>query len=183
MAGTSSRDDMIWIAGGTFRMGSADFYPEERPGPRGHRRWLLDRPLRCHQRAVRAIRRGDRLRDLGRAPAQSRGLPRRATGESRPGFDGLPEANGAGRSAQLRQLVGVGARRELASSEGPAQLARRAGAAPGGPRRVRGRRSLRALGGQRAADRGRVGVCRRAADSMARRSPGATRNSPMARPW
>ncbi len=30
-AGTSSRDDMIWIAGGTFRMGSAEFYPEERP--------------------------------------------------------------------------------------------------------------------------------------------------------
>jgi len=30
-AGTPSRDDMIWIAGGTFRMGSAEFYPEERP--------------------------------------------------------------------------------------------------------------------------------------------------------
>ena len=23
--------DMMWIPGGTFRMGSADFYPEERP--------------------------------------------------------------------------------------------------------------------------------------------------------
>ena len=23
--------DMVWIAGGTFRMGSGDFYPEERP--------------------------------------------------------------------------------------------------------------------------------------------------------
>ncbi|MGO9143841.1 MAG: SUMF1/EgtB/PvdO family nonheme iron enzyme, partial [Streptosporangiaceae bacterium] len=25
------RLDMAWIPGGTFRMGSADFYPEERP--------------------------------------------------------------------------------------------------------------------------------------------------------
>ena len=23
--------EMVWIPGGTFRMGSADFYPEERP--------------------------------------------------------------------------------------------------------------------------------------------------------
>jgi formylglycine-generating enzyme required for sulfatase activity len=27
----SPHPDMIWISGGTFRMGSEDFYPEERP--------------------------------------------------------------------------------------------------------------------------------------------------------
>ena len=29
--GDSPHPDMIWIPGGTFRMGSGDFYPEERP--------------------------------------------------------------------------------------------------------------------------------------------------------
>jgi formylglycine-generating enzyme len=30
-AGPPGTGDMVWIAGGTFRMGSEDFYPEERP--------------------------------------------------------------------------------------------------------------------------------------------------------
>src|SRR5688572_22640595 len=29
--GTPPARDMVWIPGGTFRMGSDDFYPEERP--------------------------------------------------------------------------------------------------------------------------------------------------------
>ena len=28
---TQAPPDMVWIPGGTFRMGSEDFYPEERP--------------------------------------------------------------------------------------------------------------------------------------------------------
>jgi sulfatase modifying factor 1 len=31
IAQTQAPPDMIWIPGGTFRMGSANFYPEERP--------------------------------------------------------------------------------------------------------------------------------------------------------
>ena len=30
-SGDLSHQDMIWIPGGTFRMGSEDFYPDERP--------------------------------------------------------------------------------------------------------------------------------------------------------
>ena len=44
-AGASTRDqrpDMTWIPAGTFRMGSADFYPEERPV---HRVTVAERPL------------------------------------------------------------------------------------------------------------------------------------------
>ena len=33
---------VIWILGGTFRMGSDKHYPEESAGPSRHRRWFLD---------------------------------------------------------------------------------------------------------------------------------------------
>ena len=35
--------DMVWIPGGTFRMGSDKHYPEERPRAPRHRRRVLDR--------------------------------------------------------------------------------------------------------------------------------------------
>ena len=38
--------NMIWIPGGTFRMGSDKHYPEEAPAPQRHGRRLLDRPQR-----------------------------------------------------------------------------------------------------------------------------------------
>src|SRR5580704_4625059 len=31
LTGNASHAEMLWIPGGTFRMGSEDFYPEERP--------------------------------------------------------------------------------------------------------------------------------------------------------
>ena len=48
---------------------------------------------------------------------------------------------------------------------------------PGRPRRLRGRRGVRRLGGQGAADRGRVGVRRARRPRGRRRSPGATSTS------
>jgi arylsulfatase A-like enzyme len=65
-----------------------------------------------------------------------------------------------GRSPQLRQLVGLGTRNELAPPTWTPQLAQGSRAAPGGSRRLRGCRGLRALGGQRSADGSRVGVRR-----------------------
>ena len=35
-------ENMVWIPGGTFLMGSDKHYPEEAPAHRGDRRWLLD---------------------------------------------------------------------------------------------------------------------------------------------
>ena len=34
MTRSSGFEDMAWVPGGTFLMGSADFYPEERPAHR-----------------------------------------------------------------------------------------------------------------------------------------------------
>ncbi len=127
-------------------------------GPRGHGRWLLDGSLHRDQRAVRALRCRHRIRHPGRAAAATRGLPWRAARESGAGFDGVPEAQGTRRSAQLRQLVGMDAGRELAPSLGSTQFSRRSRSAPGRARRLRGRRGVRALGQQGTAHRSRVGT-------------------------
>lgn len=62
-------EHMAWIPGGTFRMVFDAFYPEERPAHwvsvAGF--WMDRHPVTNAE--FRPLRRGDRLRDLGRAPA------------------------------------------------------------------------------------------------------------------
>ena len=81
-------EGMVWIPGGEFSMGAAD-PPTSACGLRRHgrraagsprlRRRLLDGRDRGHQRPVRALRRGDRLRDDRRADADApRTFPDRA---------------------------------------------------------------------------------------------------------
>ena len=57
------RDGMAWIPGGTFAMGSEEFYPEERPvhevAVEGF--WIDERPVTVAR--VPPLRQGDRLRD------------------------------------------------------------------------------------------------------------------------
>ena len=71
-------DDMVWIPGGTFRMGSDHHYPEEAPVHRvsvdGF--WIDRTPVTNRQ--FKAIRQGDRSQDLRRDPARSERLSRRA---------------------------------------------------------------------------------------------------------
>ncbi len=83
-------------------------------------------------------------------------------------------------SPRLHELVAVRARRRLASSVRPGQLARRPRASSGRARDVRRRRGVRAVGGQGAADRSRVGV--RRARRARRRGVRVGRRVPAGRP-
>ena len=75
--------DMVWIPGGTFRMGSDDFYPEERPVHEvtvdGF--WMDDHPVTVAE--FRRFVEGDRLRDRRRAAARPGRLPGRRSGAAR----------------------------------------------------------------------------------------------------
>ena len=81
---------MVWIPGGEFSMGATIRAHGARrprrdgrraPDPPRRRRRVLDGRHRGHQRAVRALREGDQLRDRRREEADARGVPRRAGGE------------------------------------------------------------------------------------------------------
>ena len=150
---------MVWIPGGTFRMGSEKFYPEERPvhdvtvdG------FWMDRSTVTNEQFARFVEATGYV-TLAERPPNPADFPGAPPENLVPGSMVFQKTRRAGRPAQLRQLVGVGAWRRLAPSD-RVRTARSTGLskASGRPRRVRGRRSLRALGGQRAADRGRVGV-------------------------
>ena len=174
---TTPLKGMTWIPGGAFAMGSDAFYPEERPVRRVEVEgfWIDRQPVTVG--AVRALRRRDGIRDRGRAPARPRRLPRRRPGRARararscstrpPGPVDLGDVR-----SWWRYVPGAfwrAARR--------ARLERRgAPAPPGHPRRLRGRRRLRGLGGQGAADRGRVGARGPRRPGGRRSSRGATRS-------
>ena len=106
----SHRPDMVWIPRGTFRMGSADFYPEERPvhdvtvdG------FWMDRYAVTNEEFARFVR-GDRPCDGRRTRTEPGGFPRRPAGESHSWFHGLPEANGSGGSRATTPTGGRGCR-------------------------------------------------------------------------
>ena len=66
-------------------MGSAEFYPDETPVHERTVDELRDRRAPGDERAVRRVRRGDRLRDGRRAPPRPGGLPRRRPARPRAG--------------------------------------------------------------------------------------------------
>ena len=59
---------MVWISGGTFRMGSDAHYVEERPAHNVSVDGFLDRSPSGHERRIRPVRRGKRPRHLCRDP-------------------------------------------------------------------------------------------------------------------
>ena len=119
--------DMVWIPGGTFRMGSDEHYPEERPGASRLGRRVLDGPLSGHQRAVRAVRRGDRPRDLRGDPARPGATIRaRCRDMLYAGSLVFVQPDGPVDLRDLGELVDVHARRRLAASARPASSHRRA---------------------------------------------------------
>ena len=126
----------------------------------GARGRLLDGPLPGHERALPAVRGGDRPRHVRRDPARSGGLSRRAAGDAYAGS--LVFVKPAG-PVDLRDIANWwqfmrGA--DWRHPQGPRSSIDGLRAAPRRPRDLRRRGGVRALGGQGAAHRGRVGVRR-----------------------
>ena len=131
-------------------------FPADPPRLRGR---LLDGQDRGHQRAVRRIREGHRLRDRCRANAAGGGFPRGAARESRRGLGGVFASRPSRAAERSLSVVVVREGRKLAPSARPGQFDRRERAVPGSARRVRRRARLRKGGRQACTHRSGVGVC------------------------
>ena len=151
--------DMVWIPGGTFRMGSDHHYPEEAPAPPRARRRILDRSHARHQPPVPPFRRGDRLRDLRRDRARPEGLSRRAAAHAaRPARWCSRRRGGRSICATSRTGGTFSSAPTGAGRTGRGSSIDGHGRPSGRARRVRRCRGVRRMGGQGAADGSRVGV-------------------------
>ena len=175
---------MRWIPGGTFAMGSEDFYPEERPVHRvsvdGF--WMDETPVTAAQ--FRRFVRGDRRMPRWPSDLSTRALYPDADPELLvPGS--LVFRSSAGPvdlndhrnwweyvpGALWKRPGGTRARRSTVAT--PSRRARR----------VRGRRGVRDVGGKGACRPRLNGSSPHAAASRVRRSPGETSTSRRARRW
>ena len=168
-------EGMLYVPGGTFRMGSDRHYPEEAPSPSRHRGWVLDRPDAGHQPPIPRIRQRDRLRHFRRIDARGEGLSERVYR-----ICSRPARWSSRRPRQAVDLrywgewwtfkFGANWRRPY----GRAQQYPRARRPSGRSRRLPRRRSLCQMGRQGIADRGRMGVRRARRTWTTPNSPGAT---------
>ena len=150
---------MIRIPAGTFLMGSNDFYPEEGPVHEVRVDRVRAGSASGDQRAVRGLRRGERLRHGRRAaidPADLSGID--VSGYSRAGWS----------SRVLRDLStfrtgapgGPGARGRAGAALSVSTRRSRTRTAPGRAGELRGCGRLRGVGRGATSDGGRVGVRR-----------------------
>ena len=110
---------------------------------------ILDGPVSGDQRALRQVRRRDRTRHARRdRPPNPTQYPGALPHMLYAGSLVFVQPDGPVDRAQHRQLVDVQARRRLAASTGPRQLARRARAPSGRARRVRRCRAFAAWEGK-----------------------------------
>ena len=152
--------DMIRIPGGTFRMGSDRHYPDEAPSHTRHGRRILDRSHAGHQCAVPRLRGGDQLRDLGGDRARSQGLSRRPAEDAQGRRAGVHAARQGRRPRRLQPVVALHLRRHVAAALRQRQPHRRTGRSSRRAGGVQGRRGLRQVGRQGAADRSGMGIRR-----------------------
>ena len=172
---------MVWIPGGTFRMGSDEHYPEERPvhevAVDGF--WMDDHPVTVAE--FRRFVKATGLRHGGRAAARPGRLPGRRSGAAR--ARARWSSSATPRPVDLRrvpQLVALRARRTVAAPEGP-------GSAPSAATATRSPRSPTRT--RPPTRRGRARSCRPrpngssppGAGSTARSTPGATSSRPKGR--
>ena len=158
MSIASGEKGMVRVHGGSFRMGSTDFYPEEAPvrevevDP-----FLIDR----HQVTVREF---DRFVaetgyvTLAERPLDSADYPDADPALLVPGSLVFQPARGPVPLRRRHRLVGIRPGCELAPSRGPGQRRRRPLPPPRYPGCVRGRAGLRRLGREGAPDGSGVGV-------------------------
>ena len=171
--------EMVWIEGGTFRMGSDRHYPEEAPAHQRARRRLLDRSHAGHQSGVpRFVKATDS--HVCRDPARPAGLSGRAAGDAHPAR--WCSARRAGGPAELRSGGRSGSART-----GAIRTARAARSAAWTTIRSctsRTRTPRPTPGGRARSCRPKPsGSSRRAAGSTAPSSPGATSSRPAAGRW
>ena len=151
--------DLVFVAGGTSRMGSEALPGRGAGSPRC--RWrLLDRPYAGNQSAVPEIRQRNRPRHVRGDTARREGLSGRASANAESGLPGFHLAETSGRSARLVAMVDVQGRRQLAPALRTAQLDQWPRRSSGRPHRLPRCGGLREMGGQGIADRSRMGVCR-----------------------
>ena len=105
-------------------------------GPRGRGRRLLDRSSRGHERPVRALRRGHRLRHARRAGARPQGPPGRAARAAGAGRGRVHAARRSAEPGRRQPVVALRAGRRLAPSARSRQLDRRRGQPAGRQRRL-----------------------------------------------
>ena len=156
----SQADGMLYVPGGTFRMGSDRHYPEEAPVHRvtvdGF--WIDRTPVTNRQ-----------FRDFVNATGYVTFAELTPDAKDYPGA--LPHMLKAGslvftppqagrRSAALGRMVALQVRRQLATALWPPQQHQRARRSPGRACRLSRRRGLCAMGGQGIADRSRMGIRR-----------------------
>ena len=103
----SDYPNMIWIPGGTFRMGSDKHYPEEAPAHRVTVGGFWDRPHAGDEPAVQAVRPRHRPQDLGGNSARSEELSRCITAYALCRLASLHAAASSRRSEKLWRVVGV----------------------------------------------------------------------------
>ena len=152
--------DMTWIPGGTFRMGSDQFYAEERPV---HDVTVDGFWMDEHQVTVADFRRF--VKATGHVTVAERPLDRADYPDADPellvpGLARLPGHPRSGRPRRLPELVALGPGRAMAASGRPRQRPGRPRSPSDHPRCLRRRDRLRGLGGQDPADRGRMGIRR-----------------------
>ena len=144
--GRAPHKNMVWIPGGTFLMGSNDFYPEERPV---HRvtvdGFWMDEHTVTNAEFRRFVKATGHI-TVAERPADPADYPGARPEMLVPGSVVFRQPPAPRRPAQPLQLVGLCAGSELAPPRGPRQHAPRPGAASGGACRLRGRRGLRELG-------------------------------------
>ena len=124
---SNDRPDMIWLSGGTFRMGSDSHYPEEAPAHRVtvdgfwmDRTPVTNREFRKFVNATRYVTFAEIRPDPKDYPGA---LRRHAEG----GIAGIHAAQAAGRPARLGRVVELQVRRQLAPALRAAQLDQRTG--------------------------------------------------------
>ena len=122
-----SLPDMRWIPGGTFAMGSEDFYPEERPVHRvtvdGF--WMDERPVTAAE--FRRFVRETGYVTVAERPLDPGAVPGRGSRAARPGLAGLSR-DGAGRWTSTTTATG-GSTSRARSGSGRAARGRRSTAA------------------------------------------------------
>ena len=174
---------MIFIPGGTFRMGSDKPLSRRSPGASRYRRRLLDRPHAGHQSRVPQVRQRDRPHHLRGDQAEGRGLSRRAAAHAESRLARLHAAEACGRYARLVAVVEFQVRRRLAQALWAALLDQRARRSSGRAYRLSRRRGLRGSGPARSSRPKPSGSSRRAAGLRTPSSPGAISSRPTESMW